>query len=124
MFTFQTGVTLGARGFSCAVSGFGQVLKGDPREKLRRSCQFGLRPNTCRPAADKVKLPVAREKKTSGTQGKQELKRFSIAIVAKQNTRTKSKVTCQISKKKMHESDGAKGGKMHAISCEYKIRAV
>ena len=25
--------TLGARGFSCAVSGFGQVLKNDPREK-------------------------------------------------------------------------------------------
>ena len=31
---------------------------------------FGLQPNTCRPAADKTKLPVAREKKTSGTQGK------------------------------------------------------
>ena len=26
-------ITLGARGFSCAVSGFGQVLKSDPREK-------------------------------------------------------------------------------------------
>ena len=25
--------TLGAKGFSCAVSGFGQVLKSDPREK-------------------------------------------------------------------------------------------
>ena len=25
--------TLGSRGFSCAVSGFGQVLKSDPREK-------------------------------------------------------------------------------------------
>ena len=25
--------TLGARDFSCAVSGFGQVLKSDPREK-------------------------------------------------------------------------------------------
>ena len=25
--------TLDARGFSCAVSGFGQVLKSDPREK-------------------------------------------------------------------------------------------
>ena len=36
--------TLGARGFSCA--GF-----------------FGLRPNTCRPAVDQTKLPVAREKK-------------------------------------------------------------
>ena len=26
-------VTLGARGFSCVVSGFGQVLKSDPLEK-------------------------------------------------------------------------------------------
>ena len=25
--------TLGARGFSCAVSSFGQILKSDPREK-------------------------------------------------------------------------------------------
>ena len=33
-------LTLGARGFSCAVSGFGQVLKSDPR--LRRS---SLRPS-------------------------------------------------------------------------------
>ena len=40
---------------------------------------------------------------------KEDLKRFSIAIVANQNTRTKSKVTCQISKKKMREADGAKG---------------
>ena len=28
------GSTLGARGFSCVVFGFGQVLKSDPREKL------------------------------------------------------------------------------------------
>ena len=55
---------------------------------------------------------------------KEDLERFSIAIVANQNTRTKSKVTCQISKKKMHEADGAKGGKMHASSCECKVRAV
>ena len=34
--------TLGARDFSCAVSGFGQVLKRDPREKLRHPC---LRPS-------------------------------------------------------------------------------
>ena len=25
--------TLGSRGFSCAISGFGQVLKSDPREE-------------------------------------------------------------------------------------------
>ena len=31
--------TLGARGFSCAVSGFGQVLKSDPRSR------FSLRPS-------------------------------------------------------------------------------
>ena len=52
--------TLGARGFSCAVSGFGQVLKSDPRFAAR---VFGLRPNTCRSAADETKLPVAHEKK-------------------------------------------------------------
>ena len=43
--------TLGARGFLCAVSGFGQVLKSDPREKLF----FFL---AVSPAADKRKLPV------------------------------------------------------------------
>ena len=42
--------TLGARDFSYAVSGFGQVLNSDPREK------FFL-------AADETKLPDAREKK-------------------------------------------------------------
>ena len=48
----QTGIwlhTLGARGFSCAVSGFGQVLKsGFP---ARVFCQ---RPKTCRPEADEA----------------------------------------------------------------------
>ena len=34
--------TLGARGFSCAVSGFGQVLKSNPRENVRT--RVGLRP--------------------------------------------------------------------------------
>ena len=52
--------TLGARGFSCAVSGFGLVLKSDPREKLRRS--------RLRPAADETKLSVHTREKTSGTQ--------------------------------------------------------
>ena len=33
MITRQPFSTLDARGFSCAVSGFGQVLKSDPREK-------------------------------------------------------------------------------------------
>ena len=31
----QSRPTLGTRGFSCAVSGFGQVLKSDPRETKR-----------------------------------------------------------------------------------------
>ena len=47
---FEPFATLGARGFSCAVSGFAARV-------------FGLRPNTCRPVADEMKLPVAREKK-------------------------------------------------------------
>ena len=46
--------TLGARGFSCAVSCFGQVLKSDLFWRLRRSCLL--------PSADETKLPVAREK--------------------------------------------------------------
>ena len=56
--------TLGTRGFSCAVSGFGQVLKSDPRffSPLRHSCLWS--------SADETKLPDAREKKTSGTQGR------------------------------------------------------
>ena len=48
-------LTLGARGFSCAVSGFGQVLKSDFAARL-----FGLRPKTCRRP---TKLLVKREKK-------------------------------------------------------------
>ena len=42
----------GCQRLSCAVSGFGQVLKSDP---LRRSC--------LRPSADETKLPDAREEK-------------------------------------------------------------
>ena len=50
----------GPRGFSCAVSGFGQVFikKGDPLFAAR---VFGLRPKTGRPAARR--LLVALEKK-------------------------------------------------------------
>ena len=69
--------TLGARGFSCAVSGFGQKVT---RTKSFAPCVFGLRPNTCRPVADETKLPVAREKKTSGTQGTHHNKRCIILI--------------------------------------------
>ena len=58
--------TLGARGFSCAVSGFGQVLKSGFAARV-----FGVRPNTCRPAADETKLPRRTREKTSGTQGRE-----------------------------------------------------
>ena len=54
--------TLGSRGFSCAVSGFGQVLK-KLFSRLRRSC---LRPKTCCPVADEARRT---REKTSGTQG-------------------------------------------------------
>ena len=58
-------ITLGARGFSYAVSGFGQVLKSDPRVFSRGFAArvFGLRPNTRRSTADETKLSDAREKK-------------------------------------------------------------
>ena len=49
--------TLGARGFSCAIFGFGQVLKSGFAARV-----FGVRPNTCRLTADETKLPDAREK--------------------------------------------------------------
>ena len=51
--------TLVARGFSCAVSGFGQLLKSDPHFFLFLFFfVFSLRSS-----ADETKLPVAREKK-------------------------------------------------------------
>ena len=47
----DTGVpTLGSRGFSCALSGFGQVLKSDPREKLFLAAS----PLVSRPSAEDV----------------------------------------------------------------------
>ena len=58
--------TLGARDFSCAVSGFGQVLKSDPREKLRRSC---LRPNAEDVSACADEALRHTQEKISGTQG-------------------------------------------------------
>ena len=62
--------TLGARGFSCAVSGFRQVLKSDPREKLFFfSRVFGLWPKTYRPTADEA--PRRTREKTSGTKGRE-----------------------------------------------------
>ena len=49
-------ITLGARGFMRGFR-FCSSLKKWPAGRV-----FGLRPNTCRPAADETKLPVAREK--------------------------------------------------------------
>ena len=58
----RASVTLGARDFSCAVSGFGQVLKSDRREKLF-SLGFAARVFGRRPRRPK-KLLVTREKKS------------------------------------------------------------
>ena len=59
--------TLGARGFSCAVSGFRQ---SDPREKLFFFPHvFGLWPKTYRPTADEA--PRRTREKTSGTKGRE-----------------------------------------------------
>ena len=66
-------VTLGARGFSCAVCGFGQVLKSDPREKRfflaaspLESSAFGRTRVGLWPTK---RNPRRTREKTSGTQG-------------------------------------------------------
>ena len=71
--------TLGARGFSCAVSGFGQILKSDPREKLRPTC---LRPSAEHVSAcrRRNKAPLRTREKTSGTQGSHHNKSSIILI--------------------------------------------
>ena len=76
-FDIRHSTSLGARGFSCAVSAFGQDLKVT-RAKSFAARVFGLRPNTCRPVANETKLPVAREKKTSSIQGNIQHPRFDI----------------------------------------------
>ena len=55
--TYQGAYTLGARGFSCVVSGFGQVLKSDPPEHV----------SAC---SGRSEAPRCEREKTSGTQGK------------------------------------------------------
>ena len=55
--TYQGAYTLGARGFSCVVSGFGQVLKSDPPEHV----------SAC---GGRSEAPRCAREKTSGTQGK------------------------------------------------------
>ena len=58
---------MGARGLSCAVSGLGQCLYSDPREKLvsRPSADIG------RPSAGKSR---SGPRETSGTQDKEHTK--------------------------------------------------
>ena len=51
---------LGARGFSHAISDLGQAIFG----RSFSARVFGLRPNTCRPAADETKNRDARAKKS------------------------------------------------------------
>ena len=58
--------TLGARDFSCTVSGFGQVLKVI-RAKSFAARVFGRTPKTCRPSADEALRHT--QEKISGTQG-------------------------------------------------------
>ena len=55
--------TLGARGFSCAVSGFGQALKSNLRENVRT--RVGLRP--CRSPFTREKNPLVPRVLNSGT---------------------------------------------------------
>ena len=55
---FDWAPTLGARGFSCAVSGLGQVLESDPREPFVSSA-----------CGRRNEAPRRMREKTSGTQG-------------------------------------------------------
>ena len=54
---------------------------------------------------------------------KQELERFQLHRCQSEYLH-KEQGNLSDLQEKMHEADGAKGGKMHAISCECKIRAV
>ena len=70
---------MGARDFSCAVSGFGRV--------------FGRRPKTCRPAADEA--PRHTREQISGTQGnnRENKSLCHVAMVAKFLDDNKSKTS-------------------------------
>ena len=70
---YERNCTLGARDFSCAVSGFSQVLKSDPREKffLAASPLVSSTEGWRRVGLLPTKLPVTREKKISGTKGRE-----------------------------------------------------
>ena len=57
--------TLGARGFSCAVSGFGQVLKSNPCENVRT--RVGLRPTKRSSPFTREKNPLVPRVLNSGT---------------------------------------------------------
>ena len=56
MFSYGLWDTLGARGFSCAVSGFGHVLQNDPRERASQlvSSAFGRRNEAPRRTREKT----------------------------------------------------------------------
>ena len=56
--------TLGARGFSCAVSGFGQVLKSNLRENVRT--RVGLRPTKRSSPFTREKFPLVPRVLNSG----------------------------------------------------------
>ena len=66
--------TLGARGFSCAVSGFGQVLKGSACDRRNEA-------------------PRRTREKTSGTQGSA-LAAYSLFLTAAYNFSLKSYLNC------------------------------
>ena len=65
--------TLGARGFSCAVSGFGQVLESDPREK--RYVFLAASPLLSSAFGRRNEAPRRTREKTSVTQGKEPTER-------------------------------------------------
>ena len=69
--------TLGARGFSCAVSGIGHVCIGDPRFAARAGVSAAE-------AKRSISVRCAREK-TTGTQGKRPCERTDI-FPASRNT--------------------------------------
>ena len=76
------GATLGARGFSCAVSGFGQVLKSAQRVFSRGFATLVFRPSAEHVSACGRRNEAHRRKreKTSVTQGSVALLRFNFAL--------------------------------------------
>ena len=75
--------TLGARGFSCVVSGFGQVLTSDPREKFVLVAS-PLVSSAC--GQHPAKAPRRTQEKTSGAQGNLTLESNSSLCIWKNDT--------------------------------------